>query len=181
MRVLALATISGLLSYLSVSLPHFIGHRQPISDDGLFILPGVFFGLFILLPQVQNTQHRVIRWVGLMTVSVLAWYIAVTVGFQMLPLSRQSSVISCGISGSAGAFILAMASRYIVPIEIHVLSVLKAVLAGFLGGCVFGLAIIQPRASVASEGLYLSGFLFWQISVAMSIFNGQRSLKEAGE
>ena len=181
MRVFALATISGFLSYLSVSLPRFIGRLQPISDDGLFILPGVLFGLFILLPQVQNTRYRVIRWIGLMAISVVAWYIAVTVGFQMLPLSRQSSVISCGISGSAGAFMLAMASRYMVPVEINFLSVLKAVLAGFLGGCVFGMAIIQPRASVASEGLYLIGFLFWQISVAMSIFGGQRSLKEVSE
>jgi hypothetical protein len=175
MRVFALAAISGLLSYLSVSLPHFIGQRQAISDDGLFIMPGVLFGLFVLLPQVQTTQHRVIRWIGLMIISVVAWYIAVIVGFQMLPLSRQSSVISCGISGSAGAFMLAMASRYMVPIEIHIMSVLKAVLAGFLGGCVFGMAIIQPRASAASEGLYLIGFLFWQISVGMSIFSGQRS------
>ena len=69
----------------------------------------------------------------------------------------------------------------IVKYQTLIIGILSPVLAGFLGGCVFGMAIIQPRASVASEGLYLIGFLFWQISVAMSIFGGQRSLKEVSE
>jgi hypothetical protein len=45
-----------------------------------------------------------------------------------------------------------------------------ALLVGFLGGCVFGLAVRLPRASLAGEALYLAGFLFWQSSVALSLY-----------
>jgi len=174
MRVFLLAVFSGFLSYLSVSFPRFVSTGRSVSDDDLFILPGVLFCLFILLPQVQKTRYRVMRWIGLMVFSVAAWYAAVMVGFKVLPLALQSSVLSCGVSGSVGAIVLAMAGRYLVPLEINLSSLLKGVLAGFLGGCIFGLAIVQPRASLAGEVLYLTGFLFWQSSVAMSMFQGQK-------
>ena len=180
MRVFILAIVSGFLSYLSVSLPRLIGHGKAISDDDLFIMPGVLFCLFILLPKVRDTRYRVIRWIGLMVFSITAWYVAVMVGFQVLPLTPRSSVISCGVSGSVGAIILAAAGRYLVPIEIHLSSALKGTLAGFLGGCIFGIAVIQPRASLAGEVLYLVGFLVWQSSVAISLFQERNNVKANG-
>ena len=170
MRIFILSIISGILSYLAVSLPRFLDHRLHLSEDVLFLFPGLLFGVFILMPLVKQTPHRFIRRVSLVLFSIAAWYVAVSVGFQALPWAKQSPVLSCGLSGSAGALILAAASRYIVPIQIDLASVLTALLVAFLGGCVIGLAVAQTRASAAGESLYLFGFVLWQASVAISLF-----------
>ena len=65
MRLFILSFISGLLSYLSVSLPHLLSTWFNLSDDAFFILPGLFFGVFILAPRVIDANHRVLRRVGL--------------------------------------------------------------------------------------------------------------------
>ena len=170
MRLVILSFISGLLSYLSVSLPHFLGSRFDISDDMLFFLPGVLFALFILAPLVKKTNYRVLRWFGLLIFSLVAWYVAVTIGFQVLPLVKQTPVLSCGIGGSIGVLLLAAARRYLVPLKFKASTILTAVIVGFFGGCIIGMAIKQPRASLASEFFYLIGFLFWHSSVAMALF-----------
>jgi hypothetical protein len=170
MRLLILSLTSGFLSYLSVSLPRYLSSRYNVSDDALFFLPGVLFGLFILIPLVPKTPSRAIRWLALMIFSVAAWTIAVSIGFKVLPLVNQTSVISCGISGSAGVIILALASRYLIPAKFTSASVIMALAAGFFGGCIIGMAINQPRASLTGEVLYFTGFLFWHSSVAVTLF-----------
>lgn len=170
MKIIIFSIISGILSYLSVSLPHFLDHRLAISDDVLFLFPGLLFGGFILMPLVKPTPHRFIRRIALVSLSVAAWYVAVSIGFQVLPWAQQSPVLSCGVSGSVGVLILAAASRIIAPIRIDIASVLTALVVAFLGGCLFGLAVAQPRASVAGESLYFFGFVFWQTGVAISLF-----------
>lgn len=178
MRLLILSFISGALSYLSVSLPHFLASRFDISDDMLFFLPGVLFGIFILVPLVKKTNYRALRWFGLLIFSVGAWYVAVSIGIQILPLVKQTPILSCGISGSIGVLLLATTSRYLVPVKFNVSSILTALLVGFLGGCIIGMAVKQPRASLASESLYFIGFLFWHCSVAASLFGRLRNANE---
>ena len=170
MKMIMFSLISGTLSYLSVSLPHFLDHRLAISDDVLFLFPGLLFGVFILMPLVKPTPHRLIRRIGLVLLSVAAWYVAVSIGFQVLPWAKQSPVLSCGVSGSAGVLILAVASRTIAAVPIDFASLLTALGVAFLGGCLIGLAVAQPRASVVGESLYLFGFVFWQTGVAISLF-----------
>lgn len=170
MRLLILSFTSGMLSYLSVSLPHFLGSRFAVSDDMLFFLPGVLFALFVLLPLVNKTKYRVLRWFGLLAFSLAAWYMAVTIGIQMLPLVKQSPILSCAVGGSIGVLVLAAASRYLVPVKFKTASILTAITVGFIGGCLIGMAVKQPRASMASETFYFIGFLFWHCSVAVSLF-----------
>lgn len=170
MRLVILSCISGLLSYLSVALPHFLTTWLDLSDDAFFLFPGLFFGLFVLLPLVKPTNHRVLRWAGLLIFSVGAWYAAVAVGFQVLPLVDQLAVLSCALSGSIGALLLAAASRYLVPLRLDASSFLTALLVGFIGGSIIGMAIMQPRTSLASESLYFIGFLFWHCGVAVTLF-----------
>lgn len=170
MRLLILSFISGFLSYLSVALPHLLTPWIDISDDAFFLLPGLFFGLFVLLPLVKNTHHRVWRYVGLMIFSIGAWYVAVAVGFQVLPLVGQLTVLSCGISGSIGVLLLTAASRYLVPLHFKTSSFLLALLVGFIGGSIIGMALMQPRTSLAGESLYFIGFLFWHCGVAAALF-----------
>ena len=170
MRLLILSCISGVLSYLSVSLPRFLAPHFDISDDILFFLPGVLFGAFILMPLVKATTYTGLRRIGLLGFSVLAWYTAASVGIQVLPLVHQASILSGGISGVIGVLFLAAASRYLIPFKFDGSSILLALLAGFLGGCVIGLAIRQPRTSVSGEACYFLGFLLWHCSVAMSLF-----------
>ncbi len=66
--------------------------------------------------------------------------------------------------------LLAAASRFLVPVKFKASSILTAVIVGFIGGCIIGMAIKQPRASLASESFYFIGFLFWHCSVAVSLF-----------
>jgi hypothetical protein len=167
MKLLILSCVSGVLSYLSVSLPHFLSSR---SDDVLFFLPGVLFAVFILAPLVKDTNYIALRWLGLLIFSVGAWYTAVSSGIQVLPLVKQTPILSCGISGSIGVLLLAAGSRYLVPWKFDASSIFIAVLVGFLGGSIIGMAVRQPRASLASESLYFIGFLFWHCSVALSLF-----------
>ena len=105
-----------------------------------------------------------------MAFSVCAWYVAVSVGIQVLPTVQSAPILSCGISGSIGVLLLALASRILIPWRFDLASLLMALVVGFLGGCIFGLAVRVPRASLAGEALYLAGFLFWQPSVAISLF-----------
>ncbi len=176
MPLLYRSLISGFLSYLSVSLPRVLPDRFAISDDVLFLFPGLLFGVFILLPLKMYTPPSGIRRVFVLICSVTAWYIAVAIGMQALPLAAQSPILACGLSGSVGVAILTVAGRLIVPVRIEPRSVLIALLVGFLGGGLIGLAVAQPRASLSSEGLYLLGFVFWQTSVAHALFRGAAAL-----
>ncbi len=175
MRLFILSFISGLLSYLSVSLPHLLSTWFNLSDDAFFILPGLFFGVFILAPRVIDVNHRALRRVGLLIFSVGAWYAAVTVGFQVLPLVHQLAMVSCGISGSIGVLLLIAASHYLVPLNFSISSFLIALFVGFIGGGIIGLALVQPRASLASEFLYFVGFLSWHCGVAAALFGRPRT------
>jgi hypothetical protein len=71
----------------------------------------------------------------------------------------------------------------LIPWRFHPSSLLLGVIAGFMGGCLFGLALQMPRASLPGEALYLAGFLVWQSSVALSLFGRgpQGSAKNRGE
>lgn len=178
MRLIRLSCLSGVLSYLSVALPHMLSGWHDISDDGFFYLPGVFFALFVLLPLSRESDRRTLRWVGLMVISIVAWFAAVSIGFQIMPLANQMAVLACGVSGSVGAGILTVGSRYLVPVHVTFKSSLRTVTAGFLGGCIIGLAITQPRASLLSECLYFVGFTFWQSSIALSIFYRPKSIQK---
>ena len=169
-RLFVLSCISGLLSYLSVALPHFLSTWFNLSDDAFFILPGLFFGLLILAPRVKKTNHRALRCAGVVVFSIGAWYVAVTVGFQVLPLVHQTTMLSCGISGVIGVLLLIAASRYLVPLHFKASSFLIALLVGFIGGGIIGMALGQPRTSLAGESFYFIGFLFWHCGVAMAFF-----------
>lgn len=181
MHILKRSLISGFLSYLSVSLPRFLADRYAVSDDLLFLFPGLLFGIFILLPLARPSAYRGIRRAALIIVSVAAWYVAVSIGIQALPATVQSPVLSCGFSGCIGVAILAAISRYIIPVPLDLVSALNALLAAFLGGCVIGLAVAQPRASLVGEGLYLIGFVFWQTSVAFFLFRKAEASRKTGD
>jgi len=178
MRLLILACISGMLSYLSVSLPHFLAFWFDISDDALFFLPGVIFGILVLTPLVNKSNYRALRWFGLLIFSIGAWFVAVSIGIQVLPLVKQTPILSCGISGSIGALLLAAASRYLVPFKFYISSILIALFVGFLGGSIIGMAFSLPRASLASESLYFIGFLFWHCGVAVALFGRPQTTNE---
>ncbi len=175
MRLFILSFISGLLSYLSVSLPHLLSAWFNLSDDAFFILPGLFFGMLVLAPRVNNAKFRALRRVGLLIFSLGAWYVAVTVGFQVLPWVHQLAMLSCGISGSIGVLLLIAASRYLVPLNLSVSSLLIALLVGFIGGGIIGMALVQPRTSLSSELLYFFGFLFWHCGVAWALLGRPRT------
>lgn len=169
-RLFIMSCISGILSYFSVSLPHLLSPRFDMSDDAFFFLPGVIFGTFVLVPLVKNTNYIILRRFGLLLFSVIAWYVAVSIGIQVIPMVKQTPILACGISGSIGVLMLAAASRYLVPLKFNISSIMIALLAGFLGGCIIGMAVKQPRASLTSDSLYFLGFLFWHCSVAVSLF-----------
>ena len=73
MHILNRALISGFLSYLSVSLPRILARRYAVSDDLLFLFPGLLFGIFILLPLAGPSARRGIRQAALIMGSVAAW------------------------------------------------------------------------------------------------------------
>jgi len=89
---------------------------------------------------------------------------------QLLPFLKKTAIISIGISGSIGVLCLAIASKFLIPMRLKLSSLIIALLVGFLGGCILGLAIVQPRASLGGELLYLIGFIFWHCGVAFSLF-----------
>ena len=170
MKLFIFSFISGLLSYFSVSLPRFFYSQFGLSDDALFFLPGVLFGVFILSPLIKTPHLRILRSFTLLVLSIAAWYVAVSIGIQVLPLFKKTAFLSIGISGSIGVLCLAIASKYLIPIRVKSSSLIIALWVGFLGGCILGLAIVQPRASLGGEILYLVGFIFWHCGVAFSLF-----------
>jgi hypothetical protein len=175
MRLFILSCLSGVLSYLAVALPRYLTTWLDLSDDAFFLFPGLFFGLFVLVPLVEHTIHRALRCAGLLMFSVGAWYVAVAVGFQVLPLVDQLPAVSCGISGSIGVLLLTAASRYLVPMHFKASSFLIALLVGFIGGSIIGMALTQPRTSLAGESLYFIGFLSWHCGVATALFGRERT------
>lgn len=178
MRLLIMSCISGVLSYLSVSLPHFLAPWFDISDDAFFLLPGVIFSTFVLAPLVKKSHYRALRWFGLLIFSLGAWFVAVSIGIQVLPLVKQTPILSCAISGSLGVLLLAAASRYLVPFKFHISSILIALFVGFLGGSIIGMALSLPRASLSSESINFTGFLFWHCGVAVSLFGRQPAIND---
>ena len=175
MRVLILSCISGLLSYLSVSIPHLLSTWFAISEDAFFIFPGLFFGVFILAPRVKSGNHRALRCAGLLILSVGAWYVAVIIGFQVLPLVHRLALLSCGISGIVGVLLLMVASRYLVPLHLNISSILAVIFVGFIGGVIIGMALMHPKASLASEFFYFLGFLLWHCGVGVALFGMDRT------
>jgi hypothetical protein len=174
-RLLILSCISGLLSYLSISLPHLLSTWFTISDDAFFMLPGLFFGMFILAPRVKKGNHRTWRRLSLLILSVGAWYVAAMIGLQVLPLVHPLAMLSCGISGIIGVLLLMAASRYLVPLHLDIASILFVIFVGFSGGVIIGMALVQPRTSVASEFLYFIGFLLWHCGVGLALFGKDRT------
>jgi hypothetical protein len=174
MKLFILSFISGLLSYFSVSLPRFFDSQFGLSDDALFYLPGILFAVFILIPLIKTPHLRILRSVTLLALSIAAWYVAASIGIQVLPFFKKTAFLSIGISGSIGVLCLAIASKYLIPIRVKSSSLIIALWVGFLGGCILGLAIVQPRASLGGELLYLVGFIFWHCGVAFSLFWSRR-------
>ena len=176
MKLFILSLISGLLSYFSVSLPRFFHSQLGLSDDALFFLPGVLFGVFILIPLIKTPHFRILRSFALLILSIAAWYVAVSIGFQVLPVFKKIAIMPIGISGSMGVLCLAIASKFLIPIRLKLSSLVIALGVGFLGGCILGLAVLQPRASLEGELLYLVGFIFWHCGVAFSLFWSRRTV-----
>jgi hypothetical protein len=141
-----------------------------ISDDAFFIFPGLFFGVFILAPHVKKGSYLTLRRACLLIFSVVAWVVAVMIGFQVLPLVGRLTMLSCAISGIIGVLLLMAASRYLVPLHLNLASFLVVIAAGFIGGAVIGLALVQPKASLASEFLYFLGFMLWHCGVGLALF-----------
>jgi hypothetical protein len=178
-RLFILSCISGLLSYLSVSLPHLLSNWMTVSDDAFFVFPGLFFGLFILAPRVKKGNHRTLRRAGVLIFSVGAWLVAVAIGLQVLPWVHRLAMLSCGISGIIGVLLLMAASRYLVPLHLDIATIVTVIVVGFIGGIIIGMALVQPRTSVASEFLYFFGFLMWHCGVGAALFGRDRTTADS--
>lgn len=175
---LALAALSGVLTYPAIRLDTFLG---PESYPPLFswwlILHGLVFGLLVMVPFVTGSHHRAVRILALAAASVLIYDLAIrTPDLITIPtLGDTGNFIVAGVTGAA---LVATAVRFIAPLEVTPAYWGFSVVAGLIGGIVFSRTFEVCAWDKCADAWmilpYAAGWIVWQSLVCAAMFLGVR-------
>jgi len=168
-RLLLLSLASALLSYLGVLL-RSAGWPKPL-DLILYYLPGLFFGGLVLASMVSESSGVWWRRIRVVIASVLIWHIALRVALDAWP-QKLVGIVTCSSAGVLGALLICVASRFIIPRKFSLRQILVASLAGLVGGAPFGMITQGWLPSWGGHFSFISGFIIWQMGVAIALFSG---------
>ena len=146
----AVAALSGALSYASCFVPHAGGAQWGA---------GVIFGLLVLGPSYRGTSHFVV----LAALSTAVYRVAVWSAQKLYVDTSWSGVASCALAGFAGAIALSLGSSVVLRTRATTLSTTCSAVVGAGAGALIGLSLGAPDESVIQHVLFFSGFVMWQV------------------
>jgi hypothetical protein len=175
---LALATLSGILTYPAIRLDSALG---PESYPPLFswwlILHGLLFGFLVMAPFVTSGRNRGLRVLLLAVASVFIYDLAIRIP-DLVTIEIFGDSGDFMIAGISGAVLVATAVRFIAPLKVSPAYWGFAFLAGLIGGFVFSQAFgMCDWDKCAKTWLilpYAAGWIVWQSLVCTALFLGLR-------
>lgn len=150
---LALALVSGVLSWAAIFLPESIGTRWGA---------GVLFGVLVLAPTRRTTSERV----ALVAVSALAYRIAVWIAQTLHTEAEWSAEAACALAGAAGVLLVSLGTSAALRAAPVLASIAKAAVPGVAAGVLIGIAVEADDDSIAQHALLIGGYVAWQVGYA---------------
>jgi len=164
-RVLLSATLSGFLCYGLLMLAGEPPAWLPVHGDVLRALPGLIFGLLVLQIETRGFGRRI----AVIMACGLIWYAAFKLAGFMVADQQKSTLLACGVAGGLAAWLVSLVVRLIKPRRLSLLAMLMAFVAGTLGGCLIGEALLESDLMPWTHALLIAGFIVWQAGVGSAM------------
>lgn len=160
-RVFLFATFSGLLSYVLLMLAGSMPEWLTLPPELFRYAPGFLFGALVL----QTGSHGVARRVSIILACGLIWTLSYRLAGSLVVDFSQSPLLACGLAGGVGAWLASLTVRLLKPRRLSLLAMLMAFVAGTLGGCLIGQAVLDPELTLSAQAMLVTGFVLWQLGV----------------
>ena len=86
-------------------------------DKITFLAPGILLSIFVLIPLIDATKRSWMRIAMSVLLSTVIWYCAYLIFLYLTVLTKWPAYILSIGSGMAGAMLLLVVSRYLIPIQ----------------------------------------------------------------
>lgn len=160
-RVLLMATLSGLLSYILLWVAGNLPRAWPLPSEIFTYAPGLLFGLLVLQMGSPSTLRRV-----LITICCgLIWYLMYQLATSLVADAGKPTLFACGVAGGVGAWLVSLVVRLLKPKRLSLLAMLMAFVTGTLGGLLIGQGVLDHELTLAAQLLMVTGFVAWQVGV----------------
>lgn len=160
-RVLLMATLSGLLSYVLLWVAGNLPSAWPFPSQVLTYAPGLVFGAMVLQIGSLSTLRRVL----IIICCGLIWYLMYQLATSLVADAGKPTLFACGVAGGVGAWLVSLVVRLLKPKRLSLLAMLMAFVSGTLGGCLIGQGVLDHELTLAAQILLVSGFVTWQAGV----------------
>lgn len=160
-RILLMATLSGLLSYVLLWLAGSMPDWLTVPSDVFRYAPGFVFGALVL----QTGSHGALRRITIILACGLIWYLMYRLAGSLVADFDKPTLLACGIAGGLGAWLVSIVVRLLKPRRLSLLAMLMAFVAGTLGGCLIGQAVLDPELAFVAQLQMIAGFIVWQFGV----------------
>jgi hypothetical protein len=147
---LALAALSGFLSYVAFRVPSSAGGRWGA---------GIAFGLLVLGP----TGRGPARFAALFALSVAVYRVAVWLATTLYVEASVPAVVACGLAGVLGAVAVSAGAAASGRAPLDRGATARAAAFGLAGGVLIGLCLAFDDESPLQHALLLGGYLVWQM------------------
>lgn len=164
-RVLLMATLSGLLSYVLLMLAGNLPEWLPLPAELFRYAPGIVFGLLVL----QIGSSRGLRRALIVICCGSIWYLMYEMAGSLVADFHQPTLLACGLAGGLGACLVSLVVRLLKPRRLSLLAMLMAFVAGTLGGCLIGEGVMDSELTLVAQLLLVAGFVLWQAGVGGSM------------
>lgn len=168
-----LAIFSGMLAFMLFELSRSaIKWTYPL-DKITFLAPGILLSVFVLIPLIDASQRTMLRIVMTVMLSTVIWYGAYLIFLYLTVLTKGPAYLLAIVSGIAGAMLLLVVSRYLIPIQNKFTgsALRRALFCGGLSGLLIG-------ASAGDIDLNWWHYLF--SAAGFTVFHGGISSALAG-
>lgn len=149
-RALALAAVSGGVSYAACFLPDGFGARWGA---------GIVFGALVLAPSLRGTRDRI----AALVLSTAVYRAAVWLAQELHVAASWPAVVACALAGAAGAIALSLAASAALHSQTTARARAGAAAIGAGAGALIGLGIDAPDEALIQRLLLLAGFVAWQV------------------
>jgi len=111
-------------------------------DKITFLAPGLLLSVFVLIPRINASQRTMIRIAMTVMLSTVIWYCAYLIFLYLTVLTKWPAYLLSIVSGIAGAMLLLVVSRYLIPIRNKFTgsALRRALFCGGLSGLLIGVS-----------------------------------------